>query len=266
MYNINNNIMGEFEKLQKDIQKSKSKAKVLNPQDNLEQIKQKLGGKYVDDLSDSDDNSDDELSTYKERHDNFIKKNVKTKPQKTVQKPQMIAKQTVNKKNKIVSDKSSVESSKESKGNNESETVDDTEQDSETETDGATEDISINEYEYKDEFVKLIKTYVTLDNEVRELRLKAKELNSKKDTTQIEIMKHLERLGDNYVKINGGALRINQYESKGGLKEDLIKEAIQDKVKNPKITEEILEIINDKRETNKKVQKSLKRTYERGKK
>lgn len=253
MYNINNNIMGEFEKLQKDIQKSKSKAKVLNPQDNLEQIKQKLGGKYVDDISDSDNNSDDKLSTYRERHDNFIKKNVKTKPQK-------IVKETVNKKNKIVSDKSSVESNEDVVDNTEK----DSKNESKSESEDASEDISINEYEYKDEFVKLIKEYVTLDNEIRELRLKVKELNSKKDTNQIEIMKHLERLGDNYVKINGGALRINQYESKGGLKEDLIKEAIQDKVKNPKITEEILEIINEKRETNKKVQKSLKRTYERG--
>ena len=103
------------------------------------------------------------------------------------------------------------------------------------------------------------------DNDIRDHRLKIKELNSKKDASQIEIMKHLERLGDNFIKINGGSLRINQYESKAGLKETLIKEAIQDKIKNPKVAEEIMENIDDKRENQKKIQKSLKRTYERKK-
>jgi len=74
----------------------------------------------------------------------------------------------------------------------------------------------------------------------------------------------LERLGESNVNITGGKLRINQYESKEGLKEDLIKEALSEKIKDPTIIEFIFEKINEKRIANGKVQKSLKRTFERG--
>jgi hypothetical protein len=231
--------MSEFEKLQKDIEKSKQKSIV--PQDNLDEIKKKLGNKYIDDISDSDN---DELSTYKERHNNFIKQNVI----KVNQQPKV-------KNNKLIIKDENIQKSI-------SKNIDESE--SENESEDESNELSITEYEFKEEFEKLIKEYVKIDNEIRELKLKMKGLNIKKDANQEEIMKHLDRLGDNYVKINGGALRINQYESKAGLKEDLIKESIQDKVKNPKLTEEIMNIISDKRETNKKIQKSLKRTYERG--
>jgi hypothetical protein len=233
--------MSEFEKLQKDIQKSK--AKVVMPGDNLEEIKKKLGNKYITDISDSD--NDDDLSTYKQRHNNFIEKNISQKNKIIDTKP---------KKKKALSKEQELKDNKQ-----------ESEEESEEESVNESDDISITDYEFKDEFIKLIKEYVNNDDEIRNLKLKIKELNTKKDASQPEIMKHLEKLGDSCVKINGGALRINQYESKAGLKETLIKEAIEEKIKNPKILEAIMENIEEKRENNKKIQKSLKRTYERKK-
>ena len=80
----------------------------------------------------------------------------------------------------------------------------------------------------------------------------------------MDILKHLERLGESNINITGGKLRINQYESKEGLKEDIVKEALSEKIKDPTIIEFIFEKINEKRVANGKVQKSLKRTFERG--
>ena len=236
--------MTEFKKIQKDMENSKQK--IITPDDNLAQIRKKLGKKYIEeDVSDTDEDDDfDEESTFRDRHNKFIEKNLK------------LSKKNVIKNETKVQKKEKVEEVKK-----EEEKSDEDESGSEDEDD----DISIDNYEFKEEFEKLIRNYVKNDNEIKEHRLKIKELNLKKDACQLEIMKHLERLGENHVRINGGTLRINQYESKGGLKEDLIKDAIQEKVKNPKITEEILEVINDKRENNKKLQKSLKRTYERKK-
>ena len=71
-------------------------------------------------------------------------------------------------------------------------------------------------------------------------------------------------MGESNINITGGKLRINQYESKEGLKEDLIKEALSEKITDPKIIEFIFEKINEKRVANGKIQKSLKRTFERG--
>lgn len=239
--------MTDFKKIQKDMENSKQK--IITPDDNLAQIRKKLGKKYIEeDVSDTDDDSFDEESTFRDRHNKFIEKNVKISKKNVIRNESKVQK---SKKNKQIEKEESLEKDS---------VIDEDNSESEDE-----DDISIDKYEFKEDFEKLIRDYVKNDNEIKEHRLRIKELNLKKDACQLEIMKHLERLGENHVRINGGTLRINQYESKGGLKEDLIKDAIQEKVKNPKITEEILEVINDKRENNKKLQKSLKRTYERKK-
>ena len=123
---------------------------------------------------------------------------------------------------------------------------------------------SEHEYEYTEEFKKKVKDFVKNDDRIRELQTELKVLNNAKKVAEMEILKHLERLGESNINITGGKLRINQYESKEGLKEDIIKEALGEKIKDPKIIEFIFEKINEKRTANGKVQKSLKRTFERG--
>lgn len=112
---------------------------------------------------------------------------------------------------------------------------------------------------------KIVAEYVETDNKVRELQEQVKNLNNKKKAAEGEIMSYLEKCGETCVGITGGKLRLNKYESKGGLKEDIIKESILEKVKDPKIVESILETINEKRENNSKAQTSIKRTFDRTK-
>ena len=238
--------MTEFKKMQKDILNSSNK-KILNVNESLDEIKNKLGNKFVDDFSDTDE--DDDQSTYRGRHNELINNLGKIKENK----------------NKVVENKKINNNNDKNNDENKDDNEDDNE-DEEDEEDDENDELSIDQYEYKEEFEKLIKTYVKRDNEIKILKEKIKDLNQKNEPVRTEIMKHLERLGENCVKINGGTLRVNQYESKGTLKEEIIKEALTEKIKDPKIAEAIFETIDDKREANRKIQKALKRTYERNKK
>ncbi len=231
-------------KMQNDIKQSTPI--IINNNDNISKIKKNFSNKYTEDLSDSDD----DLSSYKKRNSNIINQ---------IDKP----KQKVNKSNKInkpVKKEDSDEENSKNKKNNE-----DNENNENDEENSGSEDSDV-EYEYTEEFKEKVKTYVKNDDKIRELQQEIKKLNNIKKTAETDILKHLERLGENNINITGGKLRINQYESKDSLKETIIKEAITEKIKDPKIMENIIEIINEKRINNAKIQISLKRTFERGKK
>ena len=116
-------------------------------------------------------------------------------------------------------------------------------------------------YELKDEFREKVVAYVKSDDRIRELQKLVKEQQKLKKDSEEAILRHLERLGESMINISGGKLRKNQYESKGALKKEFIKDSILDKIKDPKIVEDILAKMEDKRET--KVNISLKRTFER---
>jgi hypothetical protein len=234
-----------IQKIQSDL--NKSNPKIINNNDNISTIQKKFSSKYTEDISDSED----DLTSYKNRNikmindlpnnnsvSNKIVKNTKTI--KSTQKDN-ISKNELN--------------SKSSNTN-----VDINNKDLESELDEDSE----HEYEYTEEFKKKVKEYVKNDDRIRELQSELKLLNGLKKNAETEILKHLERLGESNVNITGGKLRINQYESKEGLKEDLIKEALSEKIKDPSIIDFIFEKINEKRVANGKVQKSLKRTFERG--
>ena len=235
-----------IEKIQSNL--NKSNAKIINNNDNTSVIQKNFSSKYTEDISDSDE---DDLVSYKNRNNKIlndlpsinstmsksIKKTKQVKSTKTTSKP---SKKTTNSDNE-----SNIQEPND-------ELDDESVMDSEA------------EYEYTEEFKKKVKDYVKNDDRIRELQAELKALNNSKKTAEMEILKHLERLGESNVNITGGKLRINQYESKEGLKEDLIKEALSEKIKDPKIIEFIFEKINEKRVANGKVQKSLKRTFERG--
>jgi hypothetical protein len=248
-----------FKKIQNDI--IQSNPKIINSSDNLSNIKKNLDSKYTEDLSDSDD----DLSSYKLRNRDVInqmktktKQNVKSKTLKLpiTEEINQIEKE-INQmtEEQFGSNASSMDpKDKKIKNNSNSELNSDNSDDSEL------------EYEYTEELALKVKSYVKNDDRIRELQTELKKLNSEKKIAEIDILKHLERLGESNINITGGKLRINQYESKGSLAEDVVREAIQDKIKDPKIIEKIFEKINEKRAANGKIQISLKRTFERGKK
>jgi hypothetical protein len=273
-----------FKKIQNDIKKSTPI--IIKNDDSINQIKQNFGNKYIDDISDSDDNT-----TYRKRNSNIINKlpdknntdnislaskkenivttkkklnkniniidDIKDPVDKPINKPNTNTKNTLN---QLVNHINNVDSKDKNKPNvKEAESYSSSDSDSEN-TDAEVDDM---EYEFQDEFEDKVKQYVKVDDEIRQLQKQIKELNVQKKATEETILKHLERLGENNINITGGKLRINKYESKEGFKEPMVKEVIADKIKDPKIIEHILEKIEEKRIANAKVQISLKRTYER---
>lgn len=240
-----------IQKIQSDL--NKSNTKIINNNDNTSVIQKNFSSKYTEDISDSED---EDLVSYKNRNIKMLNDLPSTNSalSKSIKKTKQV------KSTKITS-KPSKPSQKTLDSDNESDMPnpnngfgDDDVSDMDSEA----------EYEYTEEFKKKVKDYVKNDDRIRELQAELKALNNSKKTAEMEILKHLERLGESNVNITGGKLRINQYESKEGLKEDLIKEALSEKIKDPKIIEFIFEKINEKRVANGKIQKSLKRTFERG--
>ena len=233
-----------IQKIQSDL--NKSNTKIINNNDNTSVIQKNFSSKYTEDISDSDE---DDLVSYKNRNNKMLNDLPCTNS-------------TMSKSIKSIK---SIKKTKQSKSSKPSKIVNESEMPEPDDDldDGSCID-SEAEYEYTDEFKKKVKDYVKNDDRIRELQSELKLLNNSKKTAEMEILKHLERLGESNVNITGGKLRINQYESKEGLKEDLIKEALGEKIKDPKVIEFIFEKINEKRVANGKVQKSLKRTFERG--
>lgn len=236
-----------IKKIQSDL--NRSNAKIINNNDNTSTIQKTFNSKYTEDISDSEE---DDLVSYKNRNNKIlndlpsINSSISKQVKKTKSNPEKTIKSTPKLKNKQTDIYNELELS---------ENIDEKE---------IEEEIEQVEYEYTDEFKKKVKDYVKNDDRIRELQTELKNLNNAKKLAEMEILKHLERLGESNVNITGGKLRINQYESKEGLKEDLIKEALSEKIKDPKIIEFIFSKINEKRIANSKVQKSLKRTFERG--
>ena len=132
---------------------------------------------------------------------------------------------------------------------------------SDSEDDNNENDNEGGDYELKDEFRERVVLYVKSDDRIRELQKLVKEQQQIKKDSEEAILRHLERLGESMINISGGKIRKNQYETKGALKKEFIKDSILDKIKDPKVVEDILAKIEDKREN--KINISLKRTFER---
>jgi hypothetical protein len=135
----------------------------------------------------------------------------------------------------------------------------------ESEEEGEEDYDSIEEYEFKDDFENQVKTYVKTDDRIKEMQREIKELNQVKKVAEDAIMKHLERLGETNINITGGKLMVNRYGSKGSFKEDIVKEVLSEKIKDPKIVESIFDKIQEKREENAKIQMGIKRTSAKNK-
>jgi hypothetical protein len=269
-----------LKKIQNDIKKSNPK--IVNSSDDLSNIKRNLGSKFTEDLSDSED----DLSSYKLRNRDVInqmksKPKPKPKPQPQPQPQQsenikvkpikhtMTIGEEINEMAKEINNSTSTKESKKNKKSEDSESESGSESGSEKSEKSETSDDSEGsepEYEYTVELAEKVKMYVKNDDRIRELQTELRKLNAEKKAAEMDILKHLERLGESNINITGGKLRINQYESKGSLAEDIVREAICEKIKDPSIIEKIFDKINEKRVANAKIQVSLKRTFERGKK
>lgn len=250
-----------LKKMQNDL--VKSNVKIINNNDNISLIQKNFNSKYTEDVSDSDD----DLTSYKNRNSNIINKVLVTKINNNLKiKKTQKSKKIDEELEEIEKELENNDKNKNKKNDkNKKNTNEDEDIDIDQDKDDEGEDEDEQKYEYTEEFAKKVKQYVKNDDRIRELQTELKLLNTAKKTAEADILKHLERLGESNINITGGKLRINQYESKEGLKEDIVKQAIAEEgFKDPKIIEKIFDKINQKRTANGKIQLSLKRTFERG--
>ena len=255
-----------FKNIQNDL--NNSKAMIINNNDNTSFIQENVNSKYTDDISDSDD----ELSSYRNRNTKLInkltKKNNKIVDDNAINKEHKKDIQK-NKSNKTRQVKKDIQKNKSNK-KEETQIIEEVDIEDKIEDEKETNDEEENEsdeedYEYTEELSKKVREYVKDDNRIRELKEELKNLNNGKKKAEGEILKHLERLGESNINITGGKLRVNQYESKSSMKEDIIKKVLGNKIKDPKIIEAIMDDIETERVNDAKIQISLKRTFERGK-
>jgi len=255
-----------FKNIQNDL--NNSKAMIINNNDNTSFIQENVNSKYTDDISDSDD----ELSSYRNRNTKLInkltKKNNKIVDDNAINKEDKKDIQK-NKSNKNGEVKKDIQKNKSNK-KEETQIIEEVDIEDKIEDEKETNDEEENEsdeedYEYTEELSKKVREYVKDDNRIRELKEELKNLNNGKKKAEGEILKHLERLGESNINITGGKLRVNQYESKSSMKEDIIKKVLGNKIKDPKIIEAIMDDIETERVNDAKIQISLKRTFERGK-
>ncbi len=236
-------------KIQNDI--VNSNPIIITNDDDENKIKNKFSSKYTEDISDSDD----DLTSYKNRNIGSIDKlrNLKDDDKNNTTKNIKKSKSKIKKENN-----SSDNSDKNSINNKDDNNKDDNNKDDDD------DDNDEHEYEYANEFKNKVIQYVKHDDRIRELQTELKNLNAIKKNAEAEILKHLDRLGESNINITGGKLRVNKYESKEVLKEEIIYEAHMEKITDPRIIEFIFNKINEKRASGGKVQMSLKRTFERG--
>lgn len=134
------------------------------------------------------------------------------------------------------------------------------ENENETETPGnAIDDIKITK-EFQENVIKFVK----LDDLIRKKKQEVSELSDQKKPCEEFILKYLDNVNENVIEITDGKLRKNKSETKAALKQDVIKNAINEKIADPKIVEEILNLMEMKRPLNTHV--NLKRTAKRNKK
>ncbi len=114
------------------------------------------------------------------------------------------------------------------------------------------------------DFKQKVLKWLAMDDEIREMRAKSKELTSKKKEYEEYILSFLENVGEKELAVSDGKLRRNISKTKKPLSKEWIQksltELIKDKTKATTMTDHII----NNRETVERI--NLKRTKNRGQK
>jgi predicted RND superfamily exporter protein len=112
------------------------------------------------------------------------------------------------------------------------------------------------------EFINKVRDWIKIDDSIREIRAKTKELTNEKKQHEEYILNYMEQIDEKCFNIKDGKLRRNVSKAKGPLKKTIIQQALVeitgDAVKAKSMTEHII----NSRPTVERV--NLKRTFNRG--
>jgi len=118
-------------------------------------------------------------------------------------------------------------------------------------------------YERMGELQQDVKAYVTVDDEIRTLERRAKELKAQRKETQENILVHLDRIGEDHINITDGILNIKRKSTGGALKRDTVENVLAGKIGETKIKEEIINSIDEVCNASKKITVSIERKFEK---
>lgn len=113
----------------------------------------------------------------------------------------------------------------------------------------------------KEEFVEVVKNWVKIDDEIREINFKLKELKNEKKEFENFILGTMDEINENVINITDGKLRKNTSNTKGALKEEHIQNVIFDYTKDSTKSLELTKFILNSRPST--VRNNLKRTKNR---
>ena len=111
------------------------------------------------------------------------------------------------------------------------------------------------------EFTNMIKEWVTIDNELRELNIKSKSLREKKNNVNNNVINYIEtnNLDNAIIKISDGTLKFNYTNISQPLTFKYINECLSDIINDKNQVEAIINYIKNKR--NVKSIMDIKRNY-----
>tara|TARA_A100001015_G_C14485416_1_gene517169 strand:+ start:173 stop:559 length:387 start_codon:yes stop_codon:yes gene_type:complete len=96
-----------------------------------------------------------------------------------------------------------------------------------------------------DEFVEVVKSWVKLDDDIKQKNEDIKELKTEKKEYEMFILEYMDKINESVINISDGKLRKNKSLTKSPLKQEFIQNALlditNDSVKAMEITKYILE-------------------------
>merc|ERR1712224_104181 len=115
-----------------------------------------------------------------------------------------------------------------------------------------------NNRDVAEEFKESVVEWVRIDDEIRSLNKKARELKATKKEYEQFILSYMENINENIIAISDGKLRRNVSQTKAALKHETIQNALVDFTSNTEEAFKLTQYILNKRPTVERV--NLKRT------
>ena len=115
-----------------------------------------------------------------------------------------------------------------------------------------------------EEFKEVVVNWVKIDDDIRSLNQKIKDLKDEKKEFEVFILEYMNTINENVINISDGKLRLNRSKTKAPLKEENIQSALLDITKDSNKALELTKYIFQSRPLRERV--NLKRTKNRIKK
>tara|TARA_B110000208_G_C11792346_1_gene438063 strand:- start:2941 stop:3312 length:372 start_codon:yes stop_codon:yes gene_type:complete len=114
-----------------------------------------------------------------------------------------------------------------------------------------------------EEFKEVVINWVQVDDEIRLISAKLKEMKDDKKNLEEYILETMGKMEDGVIDITDGKLRLNKSVTRSALKQEYLESALTDMIKDQTKAQEMTKLILDKRPIVEKVR--LKRTFNRKK-